>query len=238
MAESGQWIALFSGGKDSSWALHRAMVDGLPVTQLLTAQPQGDAYLFHVPAIGITPHIAESVGLPIQTFPIEPPTSTDASSEGDTELAALRTALEETAAQMDGDLAGIVAGAVESQFQHTRLERLCAEFDINMFAPLWQCDPVQTLNAMIAGGFDIRIVAVAAAGLDRSWLGRRIDEAAVKELQQLHEDVGIHVLGEGGEYETIVVNGPHMTRPVDYDADIHWDGTRGHLEITDAWITD
>lgn len=236
MDAAGEWIALFSGGKDSSWALYQALEAGLEVTHLLTAEPRGDAYLFHVPAIQLTPLMAESIGLPIRSFPVDPPESADATAEGEQELAALRGALGALQDEVSGQFGGLVSGAVESRFQYDRLERLCAEFELEQFAPLWGCDPESTLDAMIDAGFEIRVVAVAAAGLDRSWLGRRLDGDATERLLDLHEEHGIHLLGEGGEYETAVVNGPHMEERVEYDARTHWDGTRGYLEITDAWL--
>lgn len=236
MDGSGQWVALFSGGKDSNWALYQAIEAGLEVTHLLTAEPCGDAYLFHVPAIQLTPLAAESIGLPIQTFPVDPPESEDATVAGEEELAALRAALGELEDGMSGTLEGIISGAVASRFQYDRVERICTEFDVEQYAPLWGCDPESTLRAMIDAGFEIHIVAVAAGGLDRSWLGRRLGVNAIEELLELHETYGIHLLGEGGEYETVVVDGPHMGTRLKYEACSRWDGTRGYLEITDAWL--
>lgn len=235
MDDGGTWITLLSGGKDSSWAAYHALEEGLPLTQALTARPSGDSYLFHVPAIQLTPLIAKSMDLPIETFPIENPRTDDATTEGDVELDALRTAIGRIATGSN-DIAGIVTGAVASQYQYERLEQLCAEFELDQFAPLWHCDPEPTLERMIDAGFDIRVVGVAAAGLDRSWLGRRVDKPALADLRELRDRYGIHMMGEGGEYETIVVDGPHMDVPVEFDAEKDWDGTRGQLRITDAWL--
>jgi len=44
------WVSLFSGGKDSSWALYRALEEGLDVSRLLTVHPAGDSYMYHTPA--------------------------------------------------------------------------------------------------------------------------------------------------------------------------------------------
>ncbi|WP_449272198.1 Dph6-related ATP pyrophosphatase, partial [Halorubrum halodurans] len=44
------WVSLFSGGKDSSWALHRALEEELDVSRLLTVHPAGDSYMYHTPA--------------------------------------------------------------------------------------------------------------------------------------------------------------------------------------------
>jgi uncharacterized protein (TIGR00290 family) len=87
---------------------------------------------------------------------------------------------------------------------------------------------------MLEAGFEIRIVQVAAAGLDESWLGRRLDEAALAELARLNDRYGVHLLGEGGEFETLVTDAPHMDRPIELEYEPVWEGSRGHLRITDA----
>jgi len=87
---------------------------------------------------------------------------------------------------------------------------------------------------MLDAGFEIRIIRVAAGGLDESWLGRTLDAAALDELAALNEEYGVHVLGEGGEFETLVTDGPHMDRPLRLDYESEWDGTRGRLRIEDG----
>ena len=44
--------------------------------------------------------------------------------------------------------------------------------------------------------------------MDKSWLGREIDEEFITEVKKLHEKFDIHVAGEGGEFETLVLNCP------------------------------
>jgi uncharacterized protein (TIGR00290 family) len=87
---------------------------------------------------------------------------------------------------------------------------------------------------MLDAGFEILIVQVAAAGLDESWLGRRLDADALDELVALNERYGVHPLGEGGEFETLVTDGPHMHRPIELEWERVWEGSRGHLRVTDA----
>jgi len=231
------WVALFSGGKDSSYALWLAMERGLPVDRLLTVHPRGDSYLFHVPATDLASLAAESIGLPL--VDVEPADfgaadAVDAGVQGDAELEPLRTALIELDDELADGITGLVVGAVESAFQADRIERLAEELGIDVFAPLWHRDPPTLAREMLAAGFEIRVVQVAAAGLDETWLGRVLDAEALGELEALHEEYGVHVLGEGGEYETLVTDGPHMTRPIELTYDVEWDGTRGRLRIEDA----
>jgi diphthine-ammonia ligase len=230
-----QWASLFSGGKDSSWALYRALEDGLNVTRLVTVHPGEDSYMYHVPATDLAALAAESIG--IDLLEVDPgdlgaAAATDAGAQGDAELEPLEAALRELA-EREG-LSGVTAGAVESEFQTSRIEAMCERLGIDLFAPLWQRDPVALGEAMIDAGFEILIVQVAAGGLDESWLGRRLDAEALDDLVALEASHGVHPLGEGGEFETLVTDGPHMDRPIELSWEPVWEGTRGHLRITDA----
>ncbi len=232
----GAWVSLFSGGKDSTWALHRALQSDLDVQRLVTVHPEGDSYLYHVPQTELANLAAESIGIPsYDVFPGE--FDTDGSSvgeRGDAELAPLETALRDLDDSLANGLGGIVAGAVESEFQTSRIEAMAHRLDVELFAPLWQRDSVALLEAMLEADFEIRIVKVAARGLDEKWLGRVLDQEAMADLIDLNETYGVHVLGEGGEFETIVTAGPHMDRRIDLEYSIEWDGTRGSLALTDA----
>jgi uncharacterized protein (TIGR00290 family) len=108
--------------------------------------------------------------------------------------------------------------------------------DAEVFAPLWQRDPRELADAMLDAGFEVRIIRVAAYGLDESWLGRTLDADALAELEALNDEYGVHILGEGGEFETLVTDGPHMDRPIRLECETEWDGTRGTLRIEDAWL--
>jgi diphthine-ammonia ligase len=231
------WVSLFSGGKDSSWALYRAQQEGLDVDRLLTVHPAGDSYMYHTPATHLAGLAAESIGLP--QVEVEPDDFgaddvVDAGEQGDAELEPLEAELTELADEPGFELTGVTAGAVESEFQTSRIEGLCDRLGIDLFAPLWQRDPETLATEMLEAGFEITVVQVAAAGLDESWLGRTLDADVIAELRDLHDEYGVHVLGEGGEFETFVVDGPHMDRRIDATFDTRWEGSRGHVVVEDA----
>ena len=233
----GAWVSLFSGGKDSSWALYRALEDDLPVERLVTVHPAGDSCMYHVPATELAAQAAESIG--IELVDVEPDdfaadAATDSSAQGDDELEPLEAALEQLDRELADGIAGVTAGAVESEYQTSRIRGMCDRLDCDLFAPLWQEDPRELADAMLEAGFEIAIIQVAAHGLDESWLGRTLDREAISDLEDLHEEYGVHILGEGGEFETLVVDGPHMDRRIDLEYETEWDGTRGRLRITDA----
>ncbi len=233
----GVWLSLFSGGKDSSWALYRALETGLDVGRLVTVHPTGDSYMYHVPATELATLAADSIGIElveVEPADFEAGSAIDSGQQGDDELEPLEQALEELDAELPGGIAGVTAGAVESEYQTSRIQAMCDRLGCELFAPLWQEDPRDLADAMLEAGFDIRIIQVAAQGLDESWLGRSLDRAALADLEALHEEYGVHLLGEGGEFETLVVDGPHMERAIDLDYETEWDGTRGTIRVTNA----
>ncbi|WP_439025700.1 diphthine--ammonia ligase [Haloarchaeobius sp. DT45] len=237
MTADGSWVSLFSGGKDSSWALYRALEEGLPVSHMLTVHPEGESYMYHVPATDLTSLAAESIGLQhVNVTPedFDAMTATDSDAQGDAELEPLEAALADLSDDLEGGLAGVTAGAIESEYQTSRIQAMADRLGCDVFAPLWQRDPAELAREMLDAGFEITILQVAAHGLDESWLGRPLDADAFAELEALNEEYGVHVLGEGGEFETFVTDGPHMDRPIELEYETVWEGTRGHIEITDA----
>jgi ABC transporter with metal-binding/Fe-S-binding domain ATP-binding protein len=230
------WVSLFSGGKDSAWALHRALEADLPVERLVTVHPEGDSYMYHTPATDLTALAAESIGIDlVDVHPgdLAAETATDSGAQGDRELEPLERALADLRESLGG-LGGVTAGAVESEYQTSRIRAMADRLGCAVYAPLWQADPLELAESMLVAGFRIRIVQVAAAGLDESWLGRPLDCEALADLERLNEEYGVHVLGEGGEFETFVVDGPHMDRRIDLAFERVWEGTRGHIRVTDA----
>ncbi len=192
---------------------------------MLTVHPKGDSYMYHVPATELTALAAESIGIPLVNVEgdFDAESVEDAGKQGDKETKIMEVALRD----LDIDLAGVTAGAVESEFQTHRIQALCDDSGIDLFAPLWQQDPRELADAMLDAGFEIKIVQVAAYGLDESWLGRTLDADALDELEALHDEYGVHILGEGGEFETLVTDAPHMDRPIELEYETEWDGSRG-----------
>jgi len=234
----GAWVSLFSGGKDSSFALYEALQRDLPVERLVTVHPQGDSYMYHVPVTDLTALAAESIGIPlvdVRPADFGAAEATDAGQQGDAELEPLEAALVDLAEQL-GELAGVTAGAVESAYQANRVAGMCERLGADLFAPLWKREPGDLAEEMLDAGFEVTVVKVAAAGLDESWLGRRLDADALADLRQLNDEYGVHILGEGGEFETLVTDGPHMDRPIELEYATEFDGSRGRLRVEDAWL--
>ena len=209
--------ALFSGGKDSSYALARAdeKYEG-GVDTLVTVEARDASLMYHVPAVELTSLVAEAAGKEHAVY-----------EEREDALEPLCDAV----AELEPDV--LVAGAVASEYQMSRVESVCEEFGVETYAPLWGADPEEALRE-VAKEFDVMITAVAADGLDETWLGRTLDEEAVEELIVLHDEYGVHPMGEGGEFETLAVAGPHMEGRLSVEYETEWDGVRGSVRVTDA----
>ncbi|MFQ5987152.1 MAG: diphthine--ammonia ligase, partial [Thermoplasmata archaeon] len=154
----------------------------------------------------------------------------EGSGEGvEEELHAMRRGLERTEAE------GIVVGAVASDYQFVRVHEICDALGLWVYAPLWRKHPERLLREYVEAGFTILVVSVSAEGLDASWLGRTLDGEALDDLARLHRTHGVHPAGEGGEFETWVVDGPNFhARITVLEAEKRWEGTSGAWVVREA----
>ena len=214
---------LSSGGKDSSAAWWWAICKGWDVTHLVTVIiTSGDSHMFQVPATELVGQQAEVAG--VDWIRVE--------SEGvqEEEISDLEKALAEL------EIDGIVSGALRSDYQKSRLERMCERLGIISWTPLWHQGPFDHLSGLVENGFGVMITGVSSEGLDDSWLGKVLCKESLTELKALSEQYRFNVDGEGGEYETLVVHGPHMDGRLIPQYEVLWDGIRGSLEYSSVDI--
>ncbi len=218
--------SLYSGGKDSTFALYLAEQMGHDVPYLVNILPEDEAsWIFHTPNLGIVPLMAESMGKELVTAP------STGSEEGDME--GLRNALEGL------DVEGVVTGAVWSDYQWDRMNIVCGDLGLKLIAPLWRKDQDYVMDQFLDSGIVSMIVGCYAEGLDESWLGRRIDRRAVEELKALREKHGISIMGEGGEYESLTLDSPMHSKPLRIDsAEREWKRGAGTLKVASASLGD
>ena len=217
---------LFSGGKDSTYAAFLAKQGGDELACLITLSPaRSDSYMFHYPNIRWTAMQAEAMRLPQVTLATK--------GVKEEELADLRKAVE--TAKEDYSIEGVYTGALASVYQKSRVERICDELGVKAVSPLWQIDPVIHLTNLMADRFEVIMTGVAALGLDESWLGRALDEEAIRDLEELHAKYGVNPGLEGGEGETFVLDCPLFDGRIQVTSSKkHWEGDAGYLEILDA----
>ena len=218
--------ALITGGKDSALALHRALKLGYEVEVLVTMIPQReDSWMFHFPNI----HLADLFGKAVEI----PLVKAETVGEKETELEDLKNVLATL------DIEGVVSGVISSWYQKRRIDKVCQELGLETIAPLWQEDPVQLLKEMISKNFEIMIIGVYAYGFDETWLGRKIDPATMKDLVALNDEYQISLVGEGGEYETLVLDAPFFKKKIQViQAEKIWENHSGYLLVKEAKLVD
>jgi len=214
--------SLYSGGKDSTFSLYIMEQMGHDVPFLVNIVPEDSAsWIFHTPNLGVVPLMAESMG---KGLVIAPSSGTE---EGDME--GLRRALEGL------DVDGVITGAVWSDYQWDRMNLVCNDLGLKVMSPLWRKDQDLLMDAFLQSGIRSVIVGCYAEGLGEEWLGREIDAKAAEELKAIRERTGISIMGEGGEYESMTLDSPMHSRPLEIvSTEAVWKRGSGTLNVTSA----
>jgi len=218
--------ALFSGGKDSTYALKCAYNSGHSISVLVTIYPQvNDSYMFHVPNLSMVPLLSETLSIPL-----EKGLTTGIKEE---EVKDLENVLKNVIYKYG--INGVVSGAIASNYQKSRIDSICKRLGIVSYTPLWGLDQEKYLEKLIDENYKIMLVGVYAEGLDKSFLGRIIDKNLFLELKRIRDRYKINIAGEGGEYETIVLDCPMYKKPLLIE-DYHtiWTGSSGYIQINQA----
>lgn len=216
---------LFSGGKDSTMAVYKAMEDGNEVKYLFSMISENPhSYMYHVPNIHITELSAQSMDIPL----IKGITK----GEEEKEVDDLKDALINL---KNLGVEAIYSGALYSVYQKSRIDKICKDIGLESIAPLWQRDSEEYMRELIDIGFEIILTGVAAEGLDESWLGRKVDEESLEELIKLNEKFGINIAFEGGEAETLVLDCPIFNKKIKIlKSEKNWSYDNGFLDIKEA----
>lgn len=217
---------LVTGGKDSVLALHRVSNEGYEVKCLVSMIPlRADSWMFHYPNIHLTDLLAEAVGIPL--------VKAETSGVKEKEVEDLKRLIEKLSVE------GVVSGAVASKYQKTRIEKICKQLNLVSITPLWHANPLRILEEILDLNFEVIITGVYAYGFDRQWLGKKIDEDVVEALIKLNKQYQISVVGEGGEYETLVLDAPFFKKRIKIvEAKKVWENQGGYLSITEARLED
>lgn len=220
--------ALYSGGKDSTFAIFRATKEmEHDVISLITMHPTSDeSLLFHYPNSWVTQYLADAMNIPQMSFSVMGRDKQD-------EMLALEKAILQT--KLVYGIQGVLYGGISSNYQKRAFEEICTKLDLEPIAPLWNIEPLAYLNELIDHGFQVMIVGISAMGLGRDWLGVTLDRALLSQLVSLSKKYGFNITFEGGEAETLVTDCPLFYKRLDIKkAKIHWDGQRGIFEILEV----
>lgn len=194
---------LFSGGKDSTYAAYIAKKKGYNLSCLISIEALNkESFMFHTPSISSVIKQSEVMKIPlilVKTY-----------GEKEKELLDLENAIIEAIKKYK--IKGIVTGAVLSVYQASRVQKICNKLGIECFNPLWQKDQLEILNELIKDKFEVVLTGVFAYPLNVSWILRKIDKKFIKDIRILNEKYQINLAGEGGEFESLVLNSPLFKR--------------------------
>ena len=214
---------LFSGGKDSCYSAYLAKQQGHELTCLITLFSENqDSYMFHTPSIKKTKQQAEVMNIPLIIQKTQ--------GKKEEELKDLEKAIQQAKEEYQIDI--IVTGAMHSVYQASRIKKICDKLNLECLNPLWHKDEFEYLEELIKNNFEIIITGIAAFPLDEKWLGRKINKQFIEDARQLHDKYKIHPAGEGGEFETFVLDCPLFQRGLEIiDKKIRGEGNSWRMEI-------
>lgn len=197
--------ALMSTGKDSALATQIMLDQNYDVACFITViSSNKDSYMYHGPNTWLANKISKTSNIPLITV--------KTLGQKEKELVALKQAIKE--AIFEFKIEGIVTGALFSNYQRDRIEKICEELGIKCFSPLWHMDQEKEIELLLQKKFKFCMVKIAAYGLDKSWLGKEITKKELERLKELNKKIGFNVAGEGGEYESLILKAPFMKKEI------------------------
>jgi diphthine-ammonia ligase len=196
---------LFSGGKDSTLALHMTAEHETVACLITLLSKNKESYMFHTPNIDLTTLQAEALQLPLVTRVTE--------GRKEEELHDLEQAIVEAVRQFQ--IEGVVTGAVESVYQSTRIQRICHRLNLWCLNPLWKRNQKELLEELLVKRFRVIVSGVFAYPLDETWLGNELNSDMIAKLINLQNKFGISPSGEGGEIETTVLDAPMFKKKIE-----------------------
>ena len=185
----------WSGGKDSCFACYKAISERFDVSCLMNFVSKDGRCMSHGLHSQLILAQSKAIGIPMIQREVA----------GETYEQGFKSVVREL---KQNGVEGAVFGDLSNIAGHEGwIDRVCSELGIRPVKPLWGSDPWQLLTDFIKEGFKAFVVMVKADLLGKEWLGRKVDEAFMRDLRKL-EKVDIHPSGELGEYHTFVYDGP------------------------------
>jgi len=197
---------LFTGGKDSVLALEILKGMNYDIKCLITIDSKNkDSYMYHTPNINLAKIQAEALGIPIIVVKTK--------GEKELELKELENAI--TKAKEKYNINSIASGAIFSEYQRDRIERIGEKLGLKCLAPLWHKNQEQEVSELISRRIKTIITKICAPGLNQQDIGKEIDKNMLEKLKAINNKIGFNIAGEGGEYESFVLDSPSFKKQIE-----------------------
>ncbi|MFW6117477.1 MAG: diphthine--ammonia ligase [Thermoproteota archaeon] len=185
-------VGLFSGGKDSLYAIHLVEKQGIHVDFLLSIIPSLPRPSPHGENMESLKVLAESTGKPLKIV--------DFHREG---------AFIDVLKGLEVD--ALVAGDVSVEAHVSGLRDICGKVGLKLLEPLYRRDTSEVFHEIFSLGFKALITGVKLERLSENWLGFIISKKTSDTFLSKIGDVD--PLGENGEFHTLVLDCPLYSRP-------------------------
>jgi len=217
-----KFAVLFSGGKDSCLALHKAKLKGYDIKYLLCVLPEhSDSWMFHKPDLKLLRKQAKELDIPLITQ--------KSKGKKDKELEDLKKLINKIKNKVDG----IIVGGIASNYQAKRFKKITEDLGLKFIAPLWNYSAEQLWKELLNNGFKAIITKISCEGIPKEYLGKIIDNKKFEELKKLSEKYKFDLIGEGGDFETAVLYMPDFKnkKQIKIDFDVKTEGNYRHFII-------
>lgn len=218
---------LYSSGKDSTSAALIMKKQNYNLSCLITMQSKNNySYMFQSAGINMVKLQAKAMNIPLIIQKTK--------GEKELELLDLKKAIQKAKTQFKID--AIVTGALFSTYQRDRIEKIAEDLGLKVFSPLWHKSQEQHMKEAINNDIKFIITAIAADGLDKSWLKKEITLKELEELKKFHKKNKLNIAGEGGEFESLVIDCPLFEKKIQIEESkkVMDSICSGYLEITKA----
>jgi diphthine-ammonia ligase len=216
----------WTGGKDSSLALHEAEASGCRINSLVTFAPTNARFLAH--PLTFMRLQAQALSLPHRVIEVEAP------YERSYENAILSLKKEHGIdALVTGDIDEVVG-----QSPDWMLDR-GVRCGVDVLRPLWQRDRFELLYRFISLRFRAIFSCVKMPWFTEEWLGTGLSHSSIERLRDLSKRTELDVCGERGEYHTMVLDGPLFRKRVEIVSySKHADNSTMYLSFENLRLTE
>ncbi|KAK9457621.1 hypothetical protein V1511DRAFT_494136 [Dipodascopsis uninucleata] len=226
-------VALISGGKDSFFNLIHCVKNGHEIVALANLRPpergsedvdagEMDSFMYQTVGHSVLDLYSEAMALPIYREYINGKSvdqSLDQYAYDPTDETEDLYRLLHRVKEAHPDVAAVSVGAIFSTYQRSRVENVCSRLGLAVLAYLWMRPQNDLLDEMIQSGLHAILVKTAALGLDSFHLGKSLADLR-DTFMELNKSFGFHVCGEGGEYESLVLDCPLFVKSIVIDSSV------------------
>lgn len=199
--------ALFnwSSGKDSALALYKILQNtDFQIECLLTSvNQQYQRISMHGIRVELLHKQTQSIGIPLKILEVpEMPT-----------MEVYEKVMTEVLTELkDNGITHSVFGDIFledlRQYRENQLEKI----GLKGVFPIWKIPTQDLIQEFISLGFKTIVVCVNEKYLDKSFVGRIIDQDFINDLPE-----NVDVCGENGEFHTFTFDGPIFSKPIDFE---------------------